>query len=571
MTAWEAWTRYRTHYAGAGRSLLGIAALVVAGALLVLPIPIVIQQALDAAIPEGRRGYLLVLGIGLVLLQAASTVVIVIRKRVATRHTKAATRRLRQQLSEKLYDVSIDYHRRSEVSTLHDWVVQETSRVDAMADVALSVFAPSLAVAIGLSAVLIYLNWVLYLITISVVPLMVLTHRLVMPRLREAIRANRLGFRSFADKILFVLRTMDLTRRRAAEERELDELDVRLRHLEQVDWESSNLSTIYGSMQQTVVATAAALILVVGGISAINGALTVGELFAFYAGLALLRSPLTFTLTSIPDLTAGLQSLTQVYEFLEDPDRRPYDGASVIDFTGRVSLQGISFDYGQAPLIREANLELSPGRVSALVGRNGSGKSTVVSLILGTYRPKAGTVVADGVPYDDLDLKALRRHMGVVPQEPTIISGSVFENIAYGIAEPRMDDVVRAARLSAAHDFISALPHGYETEITFDGLTLSGGQRQRIAIARALVANPRLLILDEPTNHIDAELFEALLDRLVSVEGSPAVLLISHHPSIDRWADDLYRIQDGFLTWVGSGNPDRTRIVSRDPGGRDPS
>ena len=204
-----------------------------------------------------------------------------------------------------------------------------------------------------------------------------------------------------------------------------------------------------------------------------------------------------------------------------------------------------------------------------MVGLNGSGKSTIVSLIMGSYRPTRGAVVADGVPYDELDLRALRRSIGLVPQEPITIAGTVRENIGYGFPNLSSEDLERATRLAGADVFIDHLPNGYETELTFDGLTLSGGQRQRIALARALIGRPRLLILDEPTNHIDAQLFEMLLDRLVTLDDAPAVLLISHHPAIDMWADDVYRIQDGFLTWTGTGHPDRDRVLSRDPGSDD--
>ncbi|NNF09832.1 MAG: ABC transporter ATP-binding protein [Acidimicrobiia bacterium] len=565
MTTWAAWRRYRQLYDRAGRSLLVIGLLTAAGAAAVLPIPIFIQLALDDAIGEGRSGYLLMLGAGLIGVQLVGAAITVARRYVVAQRTKAATRELRAQAAAKLYDVSIDYHRHAEMSTLHDWMVQETARIDTMADVALSRFGPSLATSVALGGVLVYLNWVLFLLTMAVVPLIVVAHRLVMPRVREAVRAGRLGFRSFSDKVLFVLRTMDLTRRRAAESAELESMYERLTHVERVEFRSMYLNSFYNAVQNSLVATTAVVILVVGGTSVINGTLSIGELFAFYAGLALFRGPLSSTLTSLPELTAGLQSLVQVYEFLEEPDSRPYDGARQLDFTGRVSMQGVEFDYGTGPLVREADLELVPGRVSALVGPNGSGKSTIVGLLLGSYRPHRGTLTADGIPYDELDIRALRRSIGIVPQEPTIISGSISENIAYGVPTATPDEVERAARLAEAHAFISQLPNGYAEEITFDGLTLSGGQRQRIAIARALVARPRLLVLDEPTNHIDAEVFEVLLDRLAGLDDAPAVLLISHHPDIHRWADDLYRIQDGFLAWTGSGDPDRTRTAVREP------
>lgn len=551
MTIWEAWHRYYRLYRRAGRSLALVSALTLVGAGVLLPIPLLIKLALDDAITQERTGLLFALGVALVGLQSASALIDVWRRRIVTNKTKAATARLRAALIDKLYSVSITYLRHAEIGTLHDWLVHETNRVDAMADTLLSRFIPAVATSLAVSAVLLTINWRLYVLMMSVVPVVFLFHRLLMPHVKEAARRQRGSFQRFSTHALFMLETMDLTRLKAAEQQESEVADRHLEDVRDADWKLVNLQTGYRSGQHTLIAISGIVILVFGGVAVVRGSLSLGELFAFYAGLALLRGPLTMMLTAVPQMITGTQALAQVYDFLEESDHRPYDGTQLVSFTGRVSLEGVAFDYGLGPLIRQADLELAPGRVTAMVGLNGSGKSTIVSLILGFYRPQTGTVVADGIPYADLDILALRRAIGVVPQEPIIISGTIAENIAYGVPTATSTDIIEVAELALAHGFISQLPEGYETQITHRGLTLSGGERQRIAIARALLTHPKLLVLDEPTNHIDAEIFEVMLDLLVSLPEAPAVLLISHHPNIHAWADDVYRIQDGFLVWEG--------------------
>jgi ABC-type bacteriocin/lantibiotic exporter with double-glycine peptidase domain len=190
---------------------------------------------------------------------------------------------------------------------------------------------------------------------------------------------------------------------------------------------------------------------------------------------------------------------------------------------------------------------VGPGSVTALVGPNASGKSTILHLMQGFYRPRAGAVLADDVDLDELDLRHLRCQIGTVPQDPPIFLGTVLENITYGHPDVPFEDVVRAAELAAAHDTICSLPEGYATSVGEGGARLSGGQRQRIAIARALLRRPALLLLDEPTNHLDAEAVQALFARLLSLDPPPAILLVSHDPAAVRVADRVIALFHGEI------------------------
>ena len=250
----------------------------------------------------------------------------------------------------------------------------------------------------------------------------------------------------------------------------------------------------------------------------IDGRLTLGALFSFYAGVALLRSPLDQGVYAMPLVIGGEPSLARVEEFLAEADERPYDGTRRTDFAGGIGLHTVTFGYGDGNVLEDVSLTIRPGEVTALVGPNGAGKSTVVDLILGFYRPDSGHLSADGVRFDEIDLRHLRRSIGLVEQEPVMIDGTIAENLTYGMPELAVDDYHRAARLATADAFISQLPAGYDTVIGDAGLTLSGGQRQRLTIARALVRRPRLLILDEPTNHLDEKSLHEVFENLWALD-----------------------------------------------------
>jgi ATP-binding cassette subfamily B protein len=223
------------------------------------------------------------------------------------------------------------------------------------------------------------------------------------------------------------------------------------------------------------------------------------------------------------------------------PDQAMASGGNVLE------LDDLWVSYGGMRALSGVSLVVPEGSVVALLGPNGAGKSTIVSLMLGLYRPGSGRLLADGIPYDELDMHVLRRQIGVVLQDPIILPGSIAENIAYGHADATMADIRRAAEWSTAAGYIEALPQGYETQAGDEGSLLSGGQRQRIAIARALIADPALLILDEPTTYLDEASIRALTTNLNALPGGPSVLIVTHDPEAARGVDSVARLRDGRI------------------------
>ena len=226
----------------------------------------------------------------------------------------------------------------------------------------------------------------------------------------------------------------------------------------------------------------------------------------------------------------------------------PYRGTRPIAFDGTIAFRDVTFSFGSHTVLRHVSLDIDRSSNIAIVGPNGAGKTTILHLISGFYRPDGGRLLANGVPYDEIDLRELRRSIGVVMQHLTFFSGTVLENISYGCRDASRNEVIAASKRALADDFVTHLPQGYDTKIGGGGMRLSGGEYQRLAIARALVGRPKLLILDEPTNHLDAESVDRLMDALVNDPHRPALLTITHDPTVVRFADAVYHLEDGILS-----------------------
>jgi ATP-binding cassette, subfamily C, bacterial len=212
-----------------------------------------------------------------------------------------------------------------------------------------------------------------------------------------------------------------------------------------------------------------------------------------------------------------------------------------------ISLRDVWFGYGDEPILKGVSLDVPAGRFAAIVGPSGAGKTTIVDLLIGLYRPQSGEVRIDDIPLDDVDLTAWRQQIGYVPQEMLLFHDSILRNVTLGDDAVPREAVEEALRTADAWDFISRLPRGVDTVIGERGAKLSGGQRQRIAIARALVRRPRLLILDEVTTALDPQTEAAICETLAKLRGTVTVVAISHQPAITRVADAVFRLQGGSI------------------------
>ncbi|MDF1594861.1 MAG: ABC transporter ATP-binding protein [Acidimicrobiia bacterium] len=544
--SWPVFKRYIGLYRSSRGRLLGGVLLSILNALTLIPIPILVRIAIDEAIPARDIDRLLTIGamiLGLTLLGAALSLG---GGYVTASVVRDAIKRLRQDAVEKLFLVSRRFVTSQEPSVLHDQIVQESERIDRGTKAVFDTYLPGFVIVVGIGAVLIEMNPVLAAITLGFGPAIMLTGRLLGRILRQRVRHQHRMFEHFSREVLRILRTMDLIRTHGAEEMEMDRIALRAGELEEAGVQQSLWNKAYSLSQTTLLALAGASVLIVGGIFVAQGSLTLGDLISFYAGFALMRGPLGGIALRVPAVIEGLTSLSHLDALLTEGDARPYQGSTEIQFAGHLRVVDVTFGYGEEPVLEGVSLELQPGSVIAITGPNGSGKSTLVSLILGFYRPDRGQLLADSIPYPDLDMISLRRRMGVVPQQTVLLHGSVVDNITYGRIGLNRDDIDRALKVADA-SFVESLPDGLDTDIGDEGVFLSGGQRQRLAIARAVIHRPSILILDEPTNHLDRDALHAVISNIATLQPRPAVLLITHDPAVLGGVDEVIELKGGRI------------------------
>jgi ATP-binding cassette subfamily B protein len=311
-----------------------------------------------------------------------------------------------------------------------------------------------------------------------------------------------------------------------------------------------------GAVVITLVFGAIGVVLWLGGYDVLEGRITPGELSAFVFYAALVASAVGGLAEVMGDLQRAAGATERLFELLDTQPTvtAPAKPRPIAATRGAVRFEGVGFAYpsfSDRPVLREFDLDVAPGERVALVGPSGAGKSSVLQLLLRFYEPDAGRILVDGVPLADLDPVAHRRRLGWVPQEPMIFSGTALDNIRYGRPDAGLDEVRAAAEAAAALGFIEALPQGFDTHLGEKGVRLSGGQRQRIAIARALLADPRVLLLDEATSALDAEnerLVQQALERLM--EGR-TTLVIAHRLATVLAADRIVVMDGGRIVETG--------------------
>jgi ABC-type bacteriocin/lantibiotic exporter with double-glycine peptidase domain len=531
------------------RLWLGISAtLAVAQSALLVPIGLLIRRTLDHTIPDDHVGQLLVTGVLLLVLSISSAGLGLATRYLALRATKAAIRDLRKDLVALVLRLPASWFDRHEVGGVHAVIVQDSERLDIIGNAVAAQLVPAGVIAIALSIALAVIDPLLFALLAVALPIIMLLTRAMGRLVRRRTRLWQEAFDTFSSRVLFILgaRSLIVThtaedREEAAASREIAELSLAGR---QMAWSQS----AYGQLSATVGVIAALIVLVVGGAAVAHHHTTVGSLVGFYALAALLRTQISQVLAALPQLISGGESLRRLQALLDVAEQEPYDGTRKIAFRGSIVLSAVQFGYREGePVLRGADLELHPGERVALVGANGAGKSTVAALMLGQYRPWQGELRADGVPFDELDIRALRRRMAMVAEQPVLFPGTIAENIAYGRSGADLASVRRAAQHATAEAFIESLPAGYATPVGERGELLSGGQRQRIAIARALLREPALLILDEPTSNLDNDAVARLLEQLRELPWQPAVLLISHQRAVIDEADRIYELTAGCV------------------------
>ncbi|MCS7113187.1 MAG: ABC transporter ATP-binding protein/permease [Candidatus Bathyarchaeota archaeon] len=300
---------------------------------------------------------------------------------------------------------------------------------------------------------------------------------------------------------------------------------------------------------------ASVLVYVYGGFRVISHTLSLGDLIAFITYLSMLNRPIVSFGFFILNYKRATVSASKIFEVLDaEPEVKEEFGATELrEVKGAIEFRNVSFGYVEGkPVLKNISFKIKPGEKVAIVGGTGSGKSTILKLIPRFYDPWSGQVIVDGVDVRKVKIASLRRHIGIVHQDVFIFSGTIKDNIAYGKPNAKMEEIIEAARIAGIHDFISQLPQGYETSVAERGVTLSGGQRQRIAIARAILMNPKVLLLDDPTSNLDAETEVRVVEALKKLIEGKTAIIVTQRLSTLKLADRILVLDRGEIVEDGT-------------------
>ncbi|HPX03446.1 MAG TPA: ABC transporter ATP-binding protein [Synergistaceae bacterium] len=408
---------------------------------------------------------------------------------------------------------------------------------------------------IGIIGFLLFINWKLTLVTFVVTPLAVLMIDKASSKLREVggtIQEKLAMVAAIAQEALSSIR---IVRAFVTEEKEYARFENESnRHFKAV-MKGTQVRGFLEGIVEVILIAALAFILWFGGRDVIKGRLTAGELLAFLTYIGLLVQPIRVLSRVISTIQQGVASADRVFEILDEKNEVPLPDKPVVlkPMDGRICFRDVWFAYkDKSWVLKGLDFEIEKGQKVAVVGSTGAGKSTLADLVMRFYDPQKGCILIDGTDLRQLDLKTYRRQIGVVPQDPVLMKGTLAYNIGYGFEGVTDADMVKAAEIAGILDFIRGLPDGFDTEVGERGVTLSGGQRQRIAIARAVVRDPRILIMDEATSSLDALVEQQVQDAMRKAMEGRTSIIIAHRLSTIRDADRIAVLSGGKLVEQGT-------------------
>jgi len=537
-----------------GLFAIAVVALVV-GTLAGLLLPLVVGGFVGEVVSAGDAGGL----DQLVLLLAGLTVVLAVTTFAQTWALgvmgERIVARLRGQVFDRLVSLELDFYTRRRVGELISRLSSDVTQVRTMLTQTLTSLLSSVLSLIGAIAILFLLSPSLLIIILALAPALVIVAmvfarplRRLSTKVQDAIAAST----TTAEEALSGIRVVKSFGREGWERQRYDE------DLRGVVGTATRLVTargLFGAMMTLLGFGTLIVILWYTGRLVIEGSLTLGSLTSFLLYGIAIGTSLSSIAGIYGQFQEGAGAVVRVFEIIDERPTIRDDPAALAltEVEGGITFEGVSFGYGaERAVLRDIDLDIAPGEVLAVVGPSGAGKTTLCNLIPRLWDVSEGRLLIDGHDVREVGLASLREAISLVPQEATVFGGSAAENIRYGRLEASHDELVAAARAANAHDFIEALPDGYDTVLGDRGTRLSGGQRQRVAIARAILKDAPILILDEATSSLDNESERLVQEALVRLMEGRTTIVVAHRLSTIRHADRIAVLDDGWLLELGT-------------------
>jgi ATP-binding cassette subfamily B protein/subfamily B ATP-binding cassette protein MsbA len=462
---------------------------------------------------------------------------------------------LRRDLYSHVQRLSLAFHNRQEIGDLMYRITADTLALQTIAMNGIFTVLSAAVLLLGMFSVMLWMDWYLTLLAMAVCPLLLGVMALLNDRMSNAAshaRHKESAVYSVVQRALAGIRVIQAFTKEDEEERRFIEAS---RESLAADLRLYNLQNVYCAAINIMIAAGTAMVLWLGARQVLAGSMSVGEMIVFASYLASLYAPLNSIFETYGLVQSGKAGLRRAFAIL-DSEQGLADGRRTLsprEARGRIVFEDVSFKYdGSPPVLKKINLKVAPGEMIAIVGPTGAGKSTLMSMLPRFFDPQSGRITIDGVDLREFRLRSLRRHIAMVLQPPLVFPLTIAENIAYGRPNATRQEIYAAAAMAGIADMIARLPQGYETKIGEQGVTLSEGEKQRLTIARAILIDAPILILDEPTSSVDAETEALIMDGLEQLLTGKTAFIIAHRLSTVRRADSILLLRDGEIVERGT-------------------
>ncbi|HDC9579148.1 TPA: SAV1866 family putative multidrug efflux ABC transporter [Staphylococcus aureus] len=526
-------------------------------------IPLLIKYAIDGVInnhalttDEKVHHLTIAIGIALFIFVIVRPPIEFIRQYLAQWTSNKILYDIRKKLYNHLQALSARFYANNQVGQVISRVINDVEQTkDFILTGLMNIWLDCITIIIALS-IMFFLDVKLTLAALFIFPFYILTVYVFFGRLRKLTRERSQALAEVQGFLHERVQGISVVKSFAIEDNEAKNFDKKntnflTRALKHTRWNAYSFAAI-----NTVTDIGPIIVIGVGAYLAISGSITVGTLAAFVGYLELLFGPLRRLVASFTTLTQSFASMDRVFQLIdEDYDIKNGVGAQPIEIKqGRIDIEHVSFQYNdnEAPILKDINLSIEKGETVAFVGMSGGGKSTLINLIPRFYDVTSGQILIDGHNIKDFLTGSLRNQIGLVQQDNILFSDTVKENILLGRPTATDEEVVEAAKMANAHDFIMNLPQGYDTEVGERGVKLSGGQKQRLSIARIFLNNPPILILDEATSALDLESESIIQEALDVLSKDRTTLIVAHRLSTITHADKIVVIENGHIVETGT-------------------
>jgi ATP-binding cassette, subfamily B, bacterial len=553
------------------RTTLAIALLLVARSIVLLAIPWPLKLIVDTVIyqkplwhwlapylPDAmtdRVGLLNVLGVSLLVLGAAENALSYHGDRLLLIAGQSAVFQLRSKLFAHLQGLSLSFHRRQRIGDLMSRLGGDINTLQSLVlTVGAGIFAHLLTL-LGMAAVLLVIDWHYALVVMAAVPPLLWLTKSYSKRVKASLRRARRKESEVWSMVQEILGAIQVVQAYRREDAEKARFSNRVEESLGATLEATSLQLQLPRIVGFVFSAVTAVTLWFGAMEVLKGLITAGELLVFLAYLRGMATPVRQLAKMVSSIGKAEVAGERIAELLaETTEVREKENALHPDACGGyLEFRSVCFAYGpEKPILTDVSFHLPAGRIVALVGSTGAGKSTIASLIPRFYDPTRGQILLDGIDLRELSLEFLRGNVALVAQEPLLLSGTVWENIAFGRLHADRDAVIAAAKSSGVHDLITSLPSGYDTVIGERGATLSGGQRQAISFARAMLRDVPIVVLDEPTSGLDAVTEFRLGEALRRLTAGRSTLVIAHRLTTIAAADEILVVDCGHIVQRGT-------------------